>query len=191
MLKWLQNTLLAFGVTLFMTQAAAAHEFTLFYLVPPQTNAADQDDMRTAFLIASHERDTHPDETSDGHLGGVDVHLTIMALTGDEMLMALQPDLAAIPVEWEGQDAVLARFATAPAALPPSPDRRAAYLSAAGDPDLPAFADAYLAATGQMASELATASYAMARMIDEAVRPLDGTTPADALRATLDRLHGE
>ena len=55
--------------------AARAHEFRIVLLVP----SAAQAEARNAFLLASSERDSHPDETSEGHLGGVDSQLEIVA----------------------------------------------------------------------------------------------------------------
>jgi hypothetical protein len=56
---------------------ALAHEFELLLVAPPEATEAVLGQMRAAFLIASHERDSHPDETSEGHLGGMDVQLTL------------------------------------------------------------------------------------------------------------------
>ena len=57
--------------------SAFAHEFNLLLLAPTGASQAAIDEMRVAFLIASHERDSHADETSEGHLGGMDVQLTL------------------------------------------------------------------------------------------------------------------
>lgn len=68
---------LSLALILSLTAAPAmAHEFELLLLAPPDAPEAVLEQMRAAFLIASHERDNHPDETSEGHLGGMDVQLT-------------------------------------------------------------------------------------------------------------------
>ena len=51
-----------------------AHYFDVAIVVPPGDGQAAMQ----AFLLASAERDGHPDETSDGHLGGLDSHVTIV-----------------------------------------------------------------------------------------------------------------
>lgn len=177
-------------ISLLSVLPAVAHEFTLFYLLPPDISDTDEADMRAAFLIASHERDNHPNETSDGHLGGVDVHLTLIPFEPGMTLIALQPDLVALPLDWPGAEEARARFATAPAAWPPKGDLAAEWLAEPGDPALPAFADAFRSATGADPSAAAQASYVMARMIDAVVRPLDGPEPAADLQAALDAMSG-
>ncbi len=63
---------------------AGAHRFNVGLLVPlsgPSAFAGRQ--MRDGFLLATRERDGHPDEESDGHLGGLDVYLLAVDHGGD------------------------------------------------------------------------------------------------------------
>ena len=53
-----------------------AHSFSLGLIIPmsgPQLESGRQ--ALDGFLLATTEEDTHPDETSDGHLGGLDSHV--------------------------------------------------------------------------------------------------------------------
>ncbi len=54
----------------------SAHSFTLGLVIPlsgPQLESGQQ--VLDGFLLATTEEDGHPDETSDGHLGGLDSHV--------------------------------------------------------------------------------------------------------------------
>ena len=163
---------------------AFSHEFDLLLLAPTGTSQAEIEDMRVAFLIASHERDTHPDETSEGHLGGLDVQLTLAT-----------PDTTSA-------NAALA-FVVAPLSLPG--DARIAALAAPGDAvivdalalsplsaslqvenaDITVFADQFRAETGRAPGEAALGAYRAARVVDLAVRTLGSVDDRDALRRTL------
>ncbi len=163
---------------------ALAHEFELLLLAPPDATDAALNQMRAAFLIASHERDSHPDETSEGHLGGMDVQLTLARLgeakSADDLAFVVAP-LAA-----SGDAAVAALAAPGGAvvvdsahlaALPPGLER--------GDATLSPFAERFRAETGQDPMPEALAAYLGARLVDLAVRPLDSVDDRDALRRAL------
>ena len=54
-----------------------------------------------AFLLASGERDRHANEESDGHLGGLDVYVSVVEMDADvagvrENVVASQPDIIAV-----------------------------------------------------------------------------------------------
>jgi len=58
---------------------AVAHSFRVGFIAP--TTGAEMRSGQEAldgFMLATRERDSHPDETSDGHLGGLDVHVTVI-----------------------------------------------------------------------------------------------------------------
>jgi hypothetical protein len=163
---------------------ALAHEFELLLLAPPNASEATLDQMRTAFLIASHERDSHPDETSEGHLGGMDVQLTLARL-GEA---AATEDLAFVvaPLAAPDDEAVVSLAAPGGAvvvdsahlsALPPALDH--------GNATLPPFADRFRAETGQDPGPEALAAYLGARLVDLVVRPLDSVDDREALRTAL------
>lgn len=61
----------------FLSGQAAAHSFNVALLIPMSgPNKADGKAFRDGFRLATKERDAHAGETSDGHLGGLDVHLS-------------------------------------------------------------------------------------------------------------------
>lgn len=65
------------GILLTLSSAPVlAHSFNLGLVIPisgPDSRAGQQ--MLDGFLLATTEEDSHPDETSDGHLGGLDSHV--------------------------------------------------------------------------------------------------------------------
>ena len=147
--------------------AAAAHEFTVTFIVPQ----AAQTQARNAFLLASSERDSHPDETSEGHLGGVDSQLEIVApgapVPASDIVVAIAP--ATLPAPDTGAWAFTMTNITARA--------RADFL------DATAFSDRYTARYGMPPDDTATRTYIAARLIDLAVRMQDGTDDRAALAA--------
>ena len=58
-----------------MSGVASAHSFTAALLVVGEDREASLAEAVRGFLLAADERDAHANETSDGHLGGVDVHV--------------------------------------------------------------------------------------------------------------------
>jgi len=66
-----------FGILLAINSASVlAHSFNLGLVIPmsgPDARAGQQ--MLDGFLLATTEEDSHADETSDGHLGGLDSHV--------------------------------------------------------------------------------------------------------------------
>lgn len=73
--KYCLNTLIGILFTL-SSASASAHSFNLGLVIPlsgPEFQSAQQ--ALDGFLLATTEEDSHPDETSDGHLGGLDSHV--------------------------------------------------------------------------------------------------------------------
>lgn len=68
------------GILLTLSSAPVlAHSFNLGLVIPlsgPDSRSGQQ--MLDGFLLATTEEDSHPDETSDGHLGGLDSHVFIV-----------------------------------------------------------------------------------------------------------------
>jgi hypothetical protein len=165
---------------------ALAHEFELLLLAPPDATEATLDQMRAAFLIASHERDSHPDETSEGHLGGMDVQLTL--LRQDEATAARDLAFVVAPLSPPGNASVAELAAPGGAVVVDS-----AHIAAVpqgldqGDETLPPFADRFRTETGEAPGPEALATYLGARVVDMAVRPLDSVDDREALRRGLPR----
>jgi hypothetical protein len=63
---------------------AFAHRFNVA-LVIPMTSAGNNQGRQylEGFMLATSERDSHADEESDGHLGGLDVYVTVIDALGD------------------------------------------------------------------------------------------------------------
>lgn len=168
---------LAGAVGLLFSNAALAHSFDTVFVVPvsgPQAEAGKQ--ARDGFMFAARERDGHPDETADGHLGGLDVFLLIVdsnAGTGAVVakvgelsqraagdvarIVAPAEMLAAIRRQVGGAEMVVIDLA---AAMP------ANVRTIAGRP----FSTAFEAAFGYAPTPAVLAGYATARQIDTAVR---------------------
>jgi len=63
-------------ILMLITSTAWSHSFDLGIILPlsgPQAEAGQK--ALDGFLLATTEEDSHPDETSDGHLGGLDSHV--------------------------------------------------------------------------------------------------------------------
>lgn len=80
-----------------------AHGFTVALIAPSSgTNMEIGEHVRDGFLRATRERDSHPNEESDGHLGGLDVYLILIdgALEPKGVFTAVQTLLRAQRVEF-------------------------------------------------------------------------------------------
>lgn len=151
------------------TAPAMAHEFELLLLAPPDAAEAVLEQMRAAFLIASHERDNHPDETSEGHLGGMDVQLTLARI--GEAEAAGDTAFVVAPLAAEGDAAVATLAAASGAKVVDSAALTGLTLDpGSADGSLPPFAQRFRTETGQDPGPEATATYLAARLVDEAVR---------------------
>ncbi len=57
--------------------SAFAHSFNVAVVLPAASPASAQQ-IRQGFMLATTEKDGHPDEESDGHLGGLDVYVSFI-----------------------------------------------------------------------------------------------------------------
>lgn len=63
---------------------ALAHRFNVTLVFPLSGDTAEQGGrFREGFMQAASERDSHPDQESDGHLGGLDVYVRAVDARGD------------------------------------------------------------------------------------------------------------
>ena len=176
---------LTLALILSLTGAPAlAHEFELLLLAPQETTDEALAQMQAAFLIASQERDSHPDETSEGHLGGMDVQLTLARI--GEATAAEDTAFVVAPLAVPGDAAVAALAAQSGAvvvdsghlaALPKGLDQ--------GGSALPPFADRFRAETGKDPGPEAVAAYLGAQVVELAVRPLNSVDDRETLRRAL------
>lgn len=167
--------------------AARAHEFTAAILAVGEGREARLAEAVKGFLLAADERDGHAAETSDGHLGGVDVQV-----------LPLPPEaagrvegLVGAPQEPPGVVVVIgpeAETAEALAAVgPESIGLRTGTLppgwAEAAGPE--SFAARYRRAWGDAPTGAAAEGYNAARRLDAAIRPHDGLAPRAAVAAAL------
>lgn len=58
----------------------AAHSFDVALVVSlPENELTHASEIQRGFLLAASERDAHPGQVSDGHLGGLDVYVDVVA----------------------------------------------------------------------------------------------------------------
>lgn len=161
---------------------AAAHSFTVGLVIAGRSTV-DVEQVRDGFLLATRERDSHPDEESDGHLGGLDVYLYIVdlkreSLSGVQALLHReQIDILAII----GPDSAVAEIRPLIAdsqTVPMAPGRLPS-------PSTEAFNSAFEAAFGYPPTKSSAEGYNAGRRIDAAVRPLGGVDDRAAMRRAL------
>lgn len=62
-----------------LTGSAYAHSFGVILIIPQSAEKDDSGkDYRNGFMLATSQRDSHPNEESDGHLGGLDVYVSVV-----------------------------------------------------------------------------------------------------------------
>lgn len=169
------------------TGVAAAHEFTAAILVTGEESAERLAEAVDGFLLAADEHDGHADETSDGHLGGVDVQVLPLPLEMAGQVKGLS-----------GRPAALANVVVVVGPAPEAVDGLAplgpdSIVMTAGR--LPrdwqdvagatSFVSRYVATYGKAPTEAAAQGYNAARRLDAAIRPLDGLEPRAAVSSAL------
>ncbi|PZR00207.1 MAG: hypothetical protein DI533_06330 [Cereibacter sphaeroides] len=166
-----------------LTGFASAHSFTAALLVVGADREANLAEAVRGFLLAADEKDGHANETSDGHLGGVDVQVLplpydatglVVGLVGtpDEpadvvIVLGSEPAASEAAREFRSASTVLLQ-----AVLPEGWDR---------DDGTDGFVARYRLAYGTVPGVMAATAYHAARRLDVAIRPLDGVVPQAAL----------
>jgi hypothetical protein len=167
---------------------AAAHEFTV--AIVGDGSVADTEaqvaEVVRGFIVAADERDGHVNETSDGHLGGLDVQIRVLpsgAAAAVEELVGVPKDPADITFLLDPMTLAMSSGEPAlrlntvifrPGALPPRNKREAS-----------SFDVRFWALYGRVPTEAAEQGYNAARRIDSAIRPLGGLEPRTAIEAAL------
>jgi hypothetical protein len=155
---------------------AFAHRFNVALILPSSSIADEQ--FRKGFMLATTERDAHADEESDGHLGGLDVYVTILdAQSGDVsgidiMVVAGLPSTTSVASRTLNQTALLA--------LGQSP------FQAPETPEVARFKTAYETTYAETATANAAQGYNAAQRIEVAVRSQGGTDDKAALLRSFD-----
>ena len=166
-----------------MSGIASAHSFTAALLVVGEDREVGLAEAVRGFLLAADERDGHANETSDGHLGGVDVHVLplprdaaglvegLIGTPGEppDVVVVLGPEPAASATAraYQSEGIVLVQDV-----LPAGWE---------GEAQMDSFAARYRLAHGTAPSAMAATAYHAARRLDAAIRPLDGVNPQSAL----------
>lgn len=163
---------------------AAAHEFTAAIIGGDAVAETEIAEVARGFIVATDERDGHSAETSDGHLGGLDVQIRVVPRSAAGAISALvgsPSDPAAIalvldPGSVEAGASVIGpdTIVFGPGTLP-SRDLQAAS----------GFARRFEALFGRTPTEAAAQGYNAARRIDAAIRPLGGLAPRAGIEAAL------
>lgn len=176
---------LAAALSALMSGPATAHSFTAALLVVGEDLEADLAEAVRGFLLAADERDGHANETSDGHLGGVDVQVLplpreaagqVEGLIGTPeeppdvvIVLGSEPTASKAAGAYRLDSAVLQQNL-----LPQTWDN---------DEGAATFVARYRLAYGSAPGVMAATAYHAARRLDVAIRPLDGAGPRAALEA--------
>lgn len=73
------SAMVALAGAAMLIKPVQAHSFNVSLLIPPsKAGAPSGDQILRGFMLATKERDGHPDQESDGHLGGLDVYVTVV-----------------------------------------------------------------------------------------------------------------
>jgi hypothetical protein len=179
----IKRSFLVFVVWMALSGNALAHSFTAALIVAGDNREASLAEAVRGFLLAADERDGHANETSDGHLGGVDVH--VLPLPRDAA--GLVEDLIGKPTE---PGDVVVVLGTEPAASEAARKYQSnstvllqVVLPVGWDSDVgtDSFVARYRLAYGTAPGLMAATGYHAARRLDVAIRPLDGVIPRAAL----------
>jgi hypothetical protein len=164
---------------------AYAHRFYVALVIPLSNAEADQGrQYRQGFMLATTERDSHPDEEADGHLGGLDVYVSVIDSQGDvstEIGRIVSQDRIDI-VTVIGSDKTLSLAGklldgTDIALLPPGQSP----FSQSDKAGVIAFRSAFKDHYGDQPSDQAAQGYNAARRIDVAVRSQEGVDDTEQL----------
>ena len=152
-------TVMMFLVFGFVSNPALAHSFNVALVLP--TPSAQEEQFHMGFMLATTQRDSHPDETSDGHLGGLDVYVIVV-----QVLEAVADDIDIVVVAASQQafdtlTAVQLRLGQTPFAH-------------SDQPGVARFISAYKAAYGMAPTVDAAQGYNAAQRIEVAVRDQSG-----------------
>lgn len=161
---------------------SGAHEFTAGLHVTGVGSETRAAEIVAGFLLAADERDGHEGETSDGHLGGVDVQVLPLPRGSGVNIPGLYGKPSDLP------DVVILFGAISPSALdvaPGSPVVEAGKLPPDLDWRQSDFAVRYLATYGRPPTRDAAQGYNEARRLDMAIRPLDGLSPRPTFESAI------
>lgn len=168
---------------------AFAHRFNVALVIPQSDGASDQGrEIRDGFMLATTEEDSHAGQESDGHLGGLDVYVTVIDAQGDVVSKLGEADIVAALGSENSRSLVKTALdgETTTLLLPGETP-----FSKSDMPAVAAFSSAYARAYGRKATPQAAQGYNAARRISMAVRAQGGVDDTAALRRNFDETaHG-
>ena len=189
-------TLLTAAFTALAAIPASAHSFNVALIAPLSGQQKQQSEaIHRGFMLATGERDSHPDEVSDGHLGGMDVYVhlldsnnldvvglgsvinaknidIIMPFTSMEMSVDLAQSI-------DGEARALMKSVSAPY-------ENSQYLNAANRSEaVQKFVNSFVQKYGNQPGKWEALGYHTARRIDAAIRPVDSVDDKDELARSL------
>jgi hypothetical protein len=173
-------------------QAALAHEFVVALRAVGAERETILTDAVRGFLLATAERDAHADETSNGHLGGLDVYIIPFPNSVADRFPELKaaptdrPDIVVVIGPPEDSTAELEKAGRDIVSIRPGLLDCANRWGAVEAQEPDSFAARYSSAYEQLASRWAAEGYNAARRIDDAIRPLDGVSDRAALESAFE-----
>lgn len=179
----IRRSVLSVAVWMALSGNALAHSFTAALIVVGDNREAGLAEAVRGFLLAADERDGHANETSDGHLGGGDVH--VLPLPRDAA--GLVEDLIGTPTEPGDVVVVLGTEPAASEAVRKYQSNSTVLLQVVlpvgwdSEVGTDSFVTRYRLAYGTAPGLMAATGYHAARRLDVAIRPLDGVIPRAAL----------
>jgi len=180
---------LALGAVLWagLPGSASAHAFSTAILGQEGTTATDLAAAVSGFRIATRESDGHAMETSDGHLGGLDVYIIPLPAelgTGIDGLVGVQPDsYDFVVLLGQGDPPVDTIPGITEATIVVSPGVSSDVSRFTSQPDR--FFTQYQSYYGAAPNEAAAHGYIAARRIDQAVRRFGEVSQTGAIRDAL------
>jgi len=176
--KMLLSLMIVAGLAL-PTHAALAHSFNAALLLPQAIASSDNSrQIHAGFMLATTERDSHPDQESDGHLGGLDVYVNVIDTKGKgltEINTILRQKQIDIAINFGSLD-----FSNNTQLTILTPGKSP--FNDPSNPDVNTFITTYETAYGALPTPYAARGYNAARRIAVAVRAQSGVDDTVALK---------
>ncbi len=170
---------------LVLASPAFAHSFNVMLIVPlsgGQEEAGRQ--FVDGFMLATTERDAHANQESDGHLGGLDVYVSLLDANGSGQDMVLeharQNDIDIAIGPWGIEDLLLSESVLAEQGVSLLSPGSVPQVDGEGAKAL-AFGENFARAYGDAPGAAAMQGYNAAQRIEVAVRGQAGVADVDAL----------
>lgn len=178
-------------LSVFSGQQVAAHEFLVTLRAVGMERQSILVSAMRGFFLATTERDGHPAEESNGHLGGLDVYILLEPINVADHFPELKnppadrPDIVVVIGPQNAADMQLNTFGNEVLSMRPGIIASSNRWSME-DSDAPGnFAARYRSTYGLPADQWAADGYNAARRLDDAIRPLGGLNDLATLKRAL------